>query len=87
MQQKWEHMVKNPKYAQIVPALKAGLENLRKWYRILDNSSIYFICLVLDPRVKMAYFQMHWEEEYLEARKESLKKTVSHYFHCADLCN
>jgi len=87
MQQKWEHMVKNPKYAQIVPVLKAGLENLHKWYQILDNSSIYFICLVLDPHVKMAYFQMHWEEEYLEAGKEGLEKTVSHYFHCADLRN
>jgi hypothetical protein len=32
MMQKWERMVENPKYAQIVPALKAGLENLCKWY-------------------------------------------------------
>jgi hypothetical protein len=82
MQQKWESMVKKPKYAQIVPALKAGLENLCKWYRILDDSNIYFICLVLDPRVKMAYFETHWEAEYLEAGKDSLEKTVSHYFHC-----
>jgi hypothetical protein len=81
MQQKWENMVKTPKYAQIAPALEAGLKNLRKWYRILDESSIYFICLVLDPRLKMAYFQTHWEEEYLDAGKQSLEQTVSHYFH------
>lgn len=80
MQQKWERMAKNSKYAQIVPALEAGLANLRKWYRTLDDSSIYFICLILDPRVKMAYFQTHWEEEYLEAGTQSLKKTVSHHF-------
>jgi hypothetical protein len=79
MQEKWERMAKNPKYTQIIPALKAGLANLRKWYRSLDNSSIYFICLVLDPRVKMAYFQTHWEEVYLDAGQESLKTTVSRF--------
>jgi Domain of unknown function (DUF4413) len=78
MMQRWERMVKPPKYAQIVPALKAGLNNLCKWYQILNESSIYFICLILDPRVKMAYFQMHWEEEYMEAGRRSLKKMVSH---------
>jgi hypothetical protein len=77
MQQRWERMAKNAKYAQIVPALKAGLDNLRKWYRILDESSIYFICPVLDPRLKMAYFERHWEEEYLEAGKQSLEDAVS----------
>ena len=70
-------MAKKPRYAQIIPALKAGLDNLRKWYRILDDSSIFFICPVLDPHVKMAYFEMHWEKVYLEAGKQSPKDTVS----------
>ncbi len=73
-------MVKNSKYVQIVPALNAGLSNLCKWYCSLNNSSIYFICLVLDPCVKMAYFQKHWEEEYLEAGTESLRNMVSHFY-------
>jgi hypothetical protein len=81
MMQRWEHMVKSPKYVQIVPTLKASLDNLCKWYRILNESSIYFICLILDPCVKMAYFQMHWEEEYMEAGRRSLEKTMSHQFH------
>jgi hypothetical protein len=76
MQQKWERMAKSTKYTQIAPALESGLENLCKWYRALDDSNIYFICLVLDPRVKMAYFETHWEHQYLEDGKESLEKIV-----------
>ena len=82
MQQRWEAMVKDRKYAQIVPALKASLENLRKWYRSLDDSSIYFICLVLDPRIKLAYFEKHWERVYLDAGKACLKTTVSDFSLC-----
>jgi len=32
MQQRWECMAKLLKYAQIVPVLEVGLENLHKWY-------------------------------------------------------
>ena len=86
MQQRWETMVKQPQYAKIVPALKAGLQNLRKWYRSLDNTNIYFICLVLDPRVKMAYFDTHWEEEYLDIGKDGLERMVRRYSHCMPHC-
>ena len=79
MQQKWERMVKNPRYQRIALALQAGLDNLCKWYRALDDSNLYFICLVLDPRLKMAYFERHWEVKYLDAGKESLKKTVRYH--------
>jgi hypothetical protein len=81
MQQRWELMARDPRYAQIVPGLEAGLHNLRKWYRALDDSSVYFICLVLDPRVKMAYFQKHWEEIYLDNGTQTLNDTVSLQFH------
>jgi hypothetical protein len=67
MQQMWEAMAKESKYAPVADALEAGLDNLRKWYKSLDESNMYFICLVLNPRVKMAYFQQHWEEIYLDA--------------------
>ncbi|KAH9169697.1 hypothetical protein EDB89DRAFT_1819985, partial [Lactarius sanguifluus] len=65
MQQKWEVMAAKPAYASIATALYAGLNNLRKWYQTLDNSNMYFICLVLDPCIKLAYFQKHCEQEYL----------------------
>jgi hypothetical protein len=80
MQQRWECISRASKYAQIVPALDAGLKNLCKWYRSLDDSSVYFICLVLDPRVKMAYFSKHWEEVYLDTGTQNLNNTVSVIF-------
>ncbi|KAF8460964.1 hypothetical protein DFH94DRAFT_641038 [Russula ochroleuca] len=85
MQQKWETMAGDPMYSQIAPALEAGLANLHKWYRALDESSVYFICLILDPRIKLVYFQKHWEQRYLDAGMQTLKTTVSHYSNCADL--
>ena len=87
MQQKWERMSKSTKYEQIAPALKSGLENLCKWYQALDNSNIYFICLILDPHVKMAYFGTHWEDRYLEDGKESLEKMVCQLLFYANLHN
>lgn len=76
MQQKWEVMAKTSKYAQVAPALEAGLHNLNKWYKVLDESDMYFICLVLDPRVKMAYFKTHWEKKYLDVGIDRLHKAV-----------
>ena len=82
MQQRWESMAKAPKYAYIAPTLNASLNDLWKWYWTLDKSSIYFICLILDPHVKMANFQKHWEVKHFEVGKEALQKLTSHYLHC-----
>ena len=79
MQQRWEAMTKEPKYASVADALEAGLNNLRKWYRSLNDGNMYFICLVLDPRVKMAYFQRHWEKKYLNDGVQILNKTVQSF--------
>jgi len=33
------------KFTEIVPAVRAGLDNLKKWYRKMDETDAYFICL------------------------------------------
>ena len=38
-------MAKDPKFGDMAKALKAGLENLKKWYCRVDDSDVYFICL------------------------------------------
>ena len=38
-------MAAHPKFADISDAINAGLENLNKWYRKIDDTDIYFICL------------------------------------------
>ena len=65
------------KYTPIALALETGLQNLGKWYRTLDKSDMYFISLVLDPCVKMAYFSKHWGAEYLRKGMKRLEQVVS----------
>lgn len=40
---KWEEMAKDPQYSIIADAINAGLENMLKWYRACDETSIYFV--------------------------------------------
>lgn len=47
MQESWENMARLPKFQEFKLALDAGLENLRKWYRKVDETDAYFICLGL----------------------------------------
>lgn len=76
MQEKWEAMSKLRKYAPVADGLKCGLENLRKWYKNMDDTDIYMISVILDPGIKMEYFKVHWDEDYLEEGLGILNKVV-----------
>jgi hypothetical protein len=76
MQEKWETMAKLPKYAPVVDGLNRGLVNLRKWYNNMDDTDMYLISLVLDPSIKMEYFKVHWDDEYLIRGKNILNEVV-----------
>ena len=41
----WEMMVALDKFSPVKDALEKGLEKLHKWYKSLDQSDMYFICL------------------------------------------
>ena len=41
---RWEQMAEHGRYRSLAPAIRAGLVNLRKWYRELDTSDAYVIC-------------------------------------------
>lgn len=43
VQSDWESRSNNPAYELVKPALEAGLQNMSKWYRKTDDTSIYFI--------------------------------------------
>jgi hypothetical protein len=45
MQEAWENMAKHEKFDEVSGAIEVGLENLRKWYRKVDDTNAYFICL------------------------------------------
>lgn len=38
-------MVQNLDFEDVAPAIKAGLENIGKWYRKTDETDAYFICM------------------------------------------
>jgi hypothetical protein len=45
MQEAWENMAVLKKFEDVREAIEAGLANIRKWYRKVDDTDAYFICL------------------------------------------
>jgi hypothetical protein len=43
--QSWENMAELPKISELKPALHKGLANINKWYRKVNDTDAYFICL------------------------------------------
>ena len=43
--QSWENMADLLKFAEVEHAIRKGLENTIKWYRKVDDTDAYFICL------------------------------------------
>ena len=41
----WTNMSEHPKFDEMSDALNAGIKNLDKWYRKIDDTDVYFICL------------------------------------------
>lgn len=79
MQEKWETMTKFPKYAPVQAGLLRGTTNLRKWYNNMDDTDIYFISVVLDPYIKMEYFKVHWDADYLTRGMKVLEEVFDEY--------
>jgi hypothetical protein len=44
LQTRWEQMAEHERYRPLAPAIRVGLDNLRKWYKELDISDAYIIC-------------------------------------------
>ncbi|EGO30272.1 hypothetical protein SERLADRAFT_404520 [Serpula lacrymans var. lacrymans S7.9] len=61
------------------PRFKADLKKLHKWYIAIDQADIYFICLALDPGVKLEYTQAHWDKIYHFNGLKALKKKFDVY--------
>ena len=85
-------MYGTPKFAPVADTLKCGLEKLRKWYKTIDGSDTYFICLgnfpsitlgsfliyfpVLHPEIKLAYCKDKWDKLYYDAGYSALEQVV-----------
>ena len=80
MQEKWEALLESPKHQPVHEGIERGLDNLHKWYRKTDDTDIYFIALVLDPGIKLEYFNTHWEKDYLKKGIQNLEQVVCRKF-------
>jgi hypothetical protein len=45
LQTSWEELLEDSNYVPVYAGIKAGLANLKKWYRKVDDTNAYFICL------------------------------------------
>jgi hypothetical protein len=101
MQTHWENMAKETKFHELHHAISKGLDALRKYYSLTDQTSVYIICLgafqfllcfrvdflittapVLNPNIKMEYFNRHWDDLW-KINAESLlisKVSVGRFF-------
>jgi Mg2+ and Co2+ transporter CorA len=43
--QTWENMAKLSKFFEIEGAIRKGIENIDKWYRKVNDTDAFFICL------------------------------------------
>ncbi|KAF6762527.1 hypothetical protein DFP72DRAFT_841664 [Ephemerocybe angulata] len=76
LHQTWTAMSKKQKYARFHDTLAAGIEKVSMYYNKTSSIDAYNVCmsLVLDPGLKMKYFQKHWGEELeLELRRQMEK--------------
>ena len=45
LQENWQNLANCPEFSEIADAIRAGLENLGKWYQKTDDTNAYFVCL------------------------------------------
>ena len=43
--QSWENMAELPKFSEVEHAIHKGIENIDKWYRKVNDTDAFFICL------------------------------------------
>ena len=49
-------------------------KSLDGWYSKTDDSKAYLVASVLDPRVKMRYFEKTWKNSWLTGAREKLEE-------------
>ncbi|KAF5340528.1 hypothetical protein D9758_015833 [Tetrapyrgos nigripes] len=69
MRSMWVAMSENTRFLPVKSALLRGIENIDKWYNKVDDSPAYFITLVLNPTIKLAYVSGKWHRDWVQFDK------------------
>jgi len=78
--QSWENMAELPRFSEVEHAIQKGLENINKWYRKVNDTDAYFICLALDPTIKTAYAEEKWQRKFYRAGIQRLEEVFDAYY-------
>ncbi|KAG1842747.1 hypothetical protein DFJ58DRAFT_731906 [Suillus subalutaceus] len=73
LQKSWENMANLPRFSKVSDAIQNALENVAKWYHNTEDTDVYFICLALDPNVKIAYAKHQWDKASFEIGLDKLR--------------
>ncbi|KAF5320223.1 hypothetical protein D9758_017607 [Tetrapyrgos nigripes] len=76
----WKNFLYDPKYNIIAPAIQAGLDSMYKWYRkVTEDTPVYFICHVLDPRRRLTFLEAAWEQFLIDKGLALMRKAFLTY--------
>ncbi|KAF8974784.1 hypothetical protein BDZ97DRAFT_1647446, partial [Flammula alnicola] len=63
-------------FASLCPAIKKGIDKLKKWHKNVKESDTYFTCLALHPGIKLDYCKEKWDIEAYATGYSKLEKMV-----------
>jgi hypothetical protein len=68
-------------YEKLNVAIDQAWEKLDYYYKLSDQSSVYTVALIMDPRIKMFYFIRQWSDhpEWIVAAKEKVEEYYRKY--------
>ncbi|KAF9000310.1 hypothetical protein BDQ17DRAFT_1427309 [Cyathus striatus] len=74
-------MVNKSDFYKVKGTLEAGIKNPKKWHHHVDDTStVYFIYLILDPKIKYVYFHVQWNEEQYQEGMKWLEGVFDEYY-------
>ncbi|CAG8697217.1 811_t:CDS:2, partial [Cetraspora pellucida] len=66
---------------KIATAVNAGLKKLKIYYSKTNNSDMYTIAIILDPQLKLNYFEENnWNRIFIDHIKENFLLTYNNYY-------
>ena len=68
-----------PSDAPYQKALDASWAKLCKYYKLTDESEVYIVTGMLDPRMKYQYFERRWESDWLAGVMDKMRSTFNQY--------
>ena len=66
---------------RLVTFIKLAWKKLDEYYQESDLSKVSLIAAVLDPRVKLRFFENNWKTKWLTGAKEKLNEFLAEFVH------